>query len=91
MWVKSEDGRLYNLEHAYEVTLEGDEDRGYFVEARFNIASASDFGGSSATIGQLSDFKPEEEGRKVLERIASTINRKDTYLDLSAPPHSSTL
>jgi hypothetical protein len=91
MWVKSEDGRLYNLEHAYQVAVEGSEDRGYSVEAHFNIASASDFGGSSVTIGLLSNFKPGEEARKVLERIASTINRKDTYLDLSEPPHSSSL
>jgi hypothetical protein len=92
MWVKSEDGNLYNLDQAIEIKVQGGTQNGRIVEVRFNTPPGSGpADGDSSGSAVLAEIATEEEAKQVLQRISGGINRKDAYLDLSEPPHSSML
>jgi hypothetical protein len=68
MLIRSEDGNIYNLDHAYEVVLESTEE-GYAVVAHFNLESSSSIAGARHEMAWLTQPKPEAEARAVMDRI----------------------
>ena len=72
MFVQAEDGNVYNLHHAYKVTVEPHQDASFSVAAYFFLGEPS-----GLTVAVLASGRTEPDARRILHRLmrdADSIN-----------------